>query len=49
MKNNQKTFEKLIYPDADHAFHNNTGTRYNHQAAEDAWARTLAWFAKYLA
>ncbi len=49
MKNNQKTFEKLIYPDADHAFHNNTGTRYNPQAAEDAWARTLAWFAKYLA
>jgi carboxymethylenebutenolidase len=49
MKKNNKIFEKMIYPDADHAFHNDTGPRYNPQAAEDAWARTLAWFMKYLA
>ena len=49
MQKNNKIFEKVIYPNADHAFHNDTGTRYNPQAAADAWSRTLAWFAKYLA
>jgi carboxymethylenebutenolidase len=49
MEKNNKIFEKIIYPEADHAFHNDTGTRYNPQAAEDAWAQTLAWFSKYLA
>lgn len=44
-----KTFEKVIYPGADHAFHNDTSTRYNPSAAQDAWKRTLAWFEKYLA
>ena len=39
---------KVIYPNADHAFHNDTGSRYNPEAAQDAWARTLAWFEKYL-
>jgi carboxymethylenebutenolidase len=48
MQKNNKVFEKVIYPNADHAFHNDTGTRYNPQAAEDAWRRTLGWFAKYL-
>lgn len=48
MKANNKVFEKMIYPGADHAFHNDTGTRYNAEAATDAWARTLAWFEKYL-
>lgn len=45
---NHKTFEKVIYPNADHAFNNDTGSRYNPEAAKDAWARTLAWFEKYL-
>ena len=48
MLQNNKVYEKVIYPNADHAFHNDTGSRYNAQAAQDAWARTLAWFAKYL-
>ena len=43
-----KVFEKLIYPNADHAFHNDTGSRYNAEAARDAWTQTLAWFDKYL-
>ncbi len=30
-----------------HAFHNDTGQRYNEAAAKDAWAKTLAWFEKY--
>lgn len=43
-----KTFSKLVYPGADHAFFNDTGPRYHPQAAADAWARLLAWFAHYL-
>jgi carboxymethylenebutenolidase len=46
MKQNNKTFEKIIYPNVDHAFHNDTGTRYNREAAQDAWAKTLEWFAQ---
>ncbi len=48
MKQNNKTFEKMIYPNANHAFHNDTGASYNPTAARDAWAKTLAWFEKYL-
>jgi carboxymethylenebutenolidase len=44
MQRNNKIFEKVIYPDVDHAFHNDTGPRYNRKAAQDAWTRTLAWF-----
>src|SRR6266508_4937 len=45
---NNKIFKKLIYPNADHAFHNDTSSRYNAEAARDAWAQTLAWFEQYL-
>jgi carboxymethylenebutenolidase len=45
---NNKIYEKIIYPNADHAFHNDTGSRYNPEAARDAWGRTLAWFDKYV-
>jgi len=48
MQENNKVYEKVIYPQADHAFHNDTGARYNAEAAQDAWSRTLAWFSKYL-
>jgi len=48
MKANNKIYEKLIYPNADHAFHNDTGTRYNPEAAKDAWEHTLAWFEQYV-
>jgi carboxymethylenebutenolidase len=37
-----------VYEDADHAFANPSGTRYNAQAAEDAWAKTMAFFAQNL-
>jgi len=43
-----KVYEKVIYPGVDHAFHNDTGSRYNAEAATDAWARTLDWFGMYL-
>jgi carboxymethylenebutenolidase len=48
MQQNNKIYEKVIYPNADHAFHNDTGQRFNPEAARDAWMRTLDWFGKYL-
>lgn len=48
MKKHNKIFEKIIYPGAAHAFHNDTGRNYKPDAAEDAWKRTLEWFAKYV-
>lgn len=38
-----------IYPGADHAFANPSGTRYNAGAAEDAWDKTLAFLKRHLA
>ena len=48
MQANNKIYEKVIYPNADHAFHNDTGSRYNPEAAKDAWEKTLAWFEQYV-
>jgi carboxymethylenebutenolidase len=48
MKQNGKTYEKVIYPGANHAFHNDTGGAWNPDAAYDAWGKTLDWFKKYL-
>jgi len=39
----------VIEPNADHAFFNDTGPRYNAAAAHDAWGRVLEWFGRYLA
>jgi carboxymethylenebutenolidase len=39
----------VVEPDADHAFFNDTGPRYNAAAAVDAWQRLLDWFGRYLA
>jgi carboxymethylenebutenolidase len=44
-----KTVEIKVYPGANHAFFNDTGTSYNAEAASQAWPATLAWFRKYLA
>jgi carboxymethylenebutenolidase len=48
MKQNNKIFEYVIYPGANHAFNNDTGANYNAQAAQEAWSKTLAWFDKYV-
>jgi len=42
------TYEMHIYDGAEHAFFNDTGSRYKPDAARDAWSRTLAWFARWL-
>lgn len=43
-----KSYEYKIYPGAGHAFFNDTGERYNAEAAKDAWAKTLAFFRQNL-
>ncbi len=41
--------EVIIYPNAQHAFFNNTRPQAYHAiAARDAWSRSLAWFRRYL-
>lgn len=48
MQQSGKTFMKMIYPNANHAFHNDTGQSWNEAAAYDAWPRALDWFKTYL-
>jgi carboxymethylenebutenolidase len=38
----------IVEPNADHAFFNDTGPRYNPVAAADAWQRLLGWFGRHL-
>ncbi len=40
--------ELVTEPDAQHAFFNDTGDRYNATAAEDAWRRVQDWFTQYV-
>jgi len=42
------TYEMYVYPGTRHGFHNNSTPRYNPEQAKLAWARTVAWFKKYL-
>lgn len=48
LKAQHKVFEAYIYPQVNHGFHNDSTPRYDRAAAELAWQRALAWFAKYL-
>ncbi len=42
------TYEIKMYPGTQHAFHNDTGSRYNAEQAAAAWKDTVAWFAQYI-
>jgi carboxymethylenebutenolidase len=42
------THQINIYPGVDHAFHNDTGERYNEEQATQAWNDMLAWFEEHL-
>ena len=42
------TYEIRIYEDTQHAFHNDTGQRWNEEQAHAAWQDTLAWFEQYV-
>ncbi|MDP9361193.1 MAG: dienelactone hydrolase family protein [Acidobacteriota bacterium] len=39
-----KDVQLAVYPNADHAFFNDTGRNYNAEAAADAWKRTIDFF-----
>jgi carboxymethylenebutenolidase len=43
------TYEIRTFPGAGHAFFNDTGPRYNAQAAEEAYRAVLDWFGQHLA
>jgi carboxymethylenebutenolidase len=45
---NQKTFELHVYENTNHAFHNDTGPRYDAAAACDAWNKTIDFFRRHL-
>lgn len=50
LKDNGKTYEFYMYEGANHAFNNDTNAaRYNKEAADLAWGRTVAFLKKYLA
>jgi carboxymethylenebutenolidase len=38
-------YELITFSEADHAFFNDTGARFNPHAATEVWRRTLNWFA----
>ena len=48
LKNLGKSPEIYIYENADHAFANPSGHRYNAEAAEDAWKKTITFLNQHL-
>jgi len=49
LRANHKTVKFVLYDGVNHAFNNDTSAeRYNKEAAELAWKRTIAFFHKYL-
>lgn len=46
---NNKSFTAHIYQDVNHGFHNDTTPRYDQEAAQLAWQRTIAFFKEHLA
>ena len=43
-----KDYKFVTYPGANHAFFNDTSSRYHPQAASQAWLETLEWFEDHL-
>ncbi|WP_111685514.1 dienelactone hydrolase family protein [Winogradskyella tangerina] len=48
LKENKIEYQAYIYPGVNHGFHNNTTPRYDKEAAELSWKRTLDFFNKHL-
>jgi carboxymethylenebutenolidase len=42
------THQLTVYPGVDHAFHNDTGERYNQTQATAAWNDMLSWFGQHV-
>lgn len=48
LKENKIDYEAYIYPGVNHGFHNNTTPRYDKEAANLSWDRTIKFFKKHL-
>nr|WP_299074641.1 dienelactone hydrolase family protein [uncultured Allomuricauda sp.] len=48
LKANGKEYQAFTYPNVNHGFHNTTTPRYDKEAAELAWKRTIGFFKKHL-
>lgn len=48
LKKNNIDYTAYMYPKVNHGFHNNTTPRYNEEAANLSWERTIAFFKKHL-
>jgi len=48
LKQNGKTYQLFMYDGADHAFNNDTGSRFDKGAADLAWGRTIGFFRQEL-
>ncbi|WP_115717353.1 dienelactone hydrolase family protein [Gallaecimonas mangrovi] len=48
LKQNGAQYQAFFYENTNHGFHNDSTARYTPEAAELAWSRTLAFFAKQL-
>lgn len=49
LKANDKEYTMFMYADANHGFHNDTTPRFDPEAAQLAWQRTVAFFKEHLA
>ncbi len=48
LKEHGKEYQAFFYPDVNHGFHNTSTPRYDKDAAELAWQRTMDFFKKHL-
>ena len=48
LKDNKKEFTVFIYPGTNHGFHNDSTGRYDKEAAQLAWSRTIEFFKEKL-
>jgi len=48
LKKNNKEYTAYMYPDVNHGFHNDSTPRYDKEAAELAWKRTIEFFMEKL-
>ena len=48
LKANGVDYQAFVYPGVNHGFHNDSTARYNEEAAELAWSRTVEFFNKHL-
>jgi carboxymethylenebutenolidase len=48
LKTNSKEYSAYFYPGANHGFHNDSTPRYDKEAAELSWSRTIAFFDQNL-